>query len=166
MSTTTELPVFSWDHARLSRPDKWFAESRAAVDSAELLFAAMANQDFSPTWHRAKSAAFLFGHGVELFLKGAIAHAGKPVEPTHSLKKLYVTYRNLYAAKRFAFPTEMEEFVAQDAAKPYYAFLKYPEDDRGNEWGGSSHITIGVWLAEVRKFAATAASIEQAIKAK
>ena len=123
----------------------------------------MSEGDFKADWHRAKSAAFIFAHGVELFLKAAIAAAAKPVEPIHGLEKLYNTYRNLYPAKRFAFNESMEEFVREDPAKPYYSFLKYPEKEAGRDWVGGSHIVIGTWKEEIGKFTSERSELKRHI---
>lgn len=166
MTEILDRPVFSWDHTHLSRPGHWFAESRAAVDCALELFTAMQKGRFERSWHRAKFAAFTFGHGIELFLKAAIAQAGKRVDPTHDLSQLYGTYRNQYAAKRFAFSKSMEEFVLEDPSKPYFSFLKYPEDEKGKPWPGNSHISIDVWRNEIAAFVASRDQLESEIKSR
>jgi HEPN domain-containing protein len=147
------MPVFSWDHRHLTRVERWFAEAQAAVRTAVFLFESMAQELFVREYFRAKMAAFNFSHGVELFLKGAIAHARVHVDHTHDLKQLYATYANRYQGKRFAFSESMQEFVTEDPEKPNTQFLRYPERDAATPWRGNNHFDIALWHYEVATFA-------------
>ena len=158
------MPVFSLDHFRLTRVDKWFAEVHAYVDNASLLFDQMAEGAYDRTFHRAKSAAFVFAHGVELFLKAAIANASSKVDRSHDLNQLYRTYRNRYAAKRFAFSASMEGFINSGSETPYFQFLKYPENETGVTWQGNVHFDVATWSHEINAFAAEMNRLQPLIK--
>ena len=69
-------------------PERWHAEAVAYLDSSAELFARMATSEFEATWPRAKAAAFLFSHGVELFLKAAIGQSGGKFLRGHDLAAL------------------------------------------------------------------------------
>src|SRR5438874_1014967 len=113
-------PVFSLDHFRLNRSERWFARAHGYLETATFLFRGMDEGALPSGYFNALAAAFQFSHGVELFMKGAIAHAGVHVDRTHNLEQLYRTYRNCYPAKACAFRASMEGFVTEDPAKPHF----------------------------------------------
>jgi len=163
---TVMKPVFSLDHHGLTRAERWFAGAVAYVQTAAFLFESMDMDTLTRDYFNARTAAYNFSQGVELFLKGAIASAGTHVDRTHGLEQLYRTYRNRFAAKVFAFTPEMEGFVTEDPSKPNVQFLRYPENDVGEEWDGNTHFDVTLWRYETERFAEQLSSLIDNVKQK
>jgi hypothetical protein len=128
-------------------PGRWFEESRAYIDSSLRLFRDMANGTVQTTWPKARAAAFLFGHGLELFFKTAVAQAGCKFPWGHDLDILLARYREVLPQPDFAFTSGVEGFIASHRPLPYYKFLKYPERiaEIGKTWDAGMYVEIADW---------------------
>jgi HEPN domain-containing protein len=144
--------VFSWDLKGLSPADRFFHLARAYLDCSGHLFRSLNDKSLKRTFSHAQSAAFLFEHSVELFLKGAIIQALKRVANTHDLEHLYNEFRNLYPGKKFNFTARIDEVVTKDQARPYAEYSRYPIDTSGKLWPGNSHFDFDIWLKQLELF--------------
>src|SRR5262245_47014646 len=132
-------------------PERWHAESLAYLDSSAELLEQMNSGSFEPTWPRAKAATFLFGHGLELFFKAAIAQAGEKFLRGHDLAELYAIYQECLPGAEFAFRSNIDVFVKQNEPIPFYDFLKYPErvEQINQTWRADLCIDIADWQQKV-----------------
>jgi len=148
--------VAAMDLFALLPPERWQAESLAYLDSAGELFGRMSTGEFQSTWPRAKSAAFLFSHGLELFFKAAIAQAGEVFLWGHDLERLHVIYRKYFPGSDFVLQPDVAGFVQQNAPIPFYDFLKYPEriEEINQTWPAGIYIDPQEWHRNVSTAAA------------
>jgi hypothetical protein len=132
-------------------PERWYAEAVGFADSASELFQRLANQVFAPTWPRAKAAAFLFGHSIELFLKASIAQSGARFPWGHDLAELHDRYREHFPEPEFAFQSNVSGFIKAHELVRYYEFLKYPErvSDLTKTWEGGLYVEVTLWAQAV-----------------
>ena len=141
-------------------------EAQAFADTSTELFAAMAAGRFTRSWPRAKAAAFAFGHSLELFFKAVLAQAKQPIPRTHDLQTLYMSFQKLCSGPEFAFSAPIAEFIDANKLKPFYLFLKYPEDetDIAKRWDASIHIDIVSWHRQIEQYAREIPRIWSAVK--
>ena len=101
--------------------------------------------------HERKQQRFLFGHGLELFFKAAIAQVGGEFPWGHDLKKLHGRYRKRYPDNEFAFRSNVAGFITENEPLPFYDFVKYPEriSKIGKTWNASIYIDVEQWYAAV-----------------
>jgi hypothetical protein len=144
--------VFAWDLFSVLPPERWFAE-RDYLSCALHLFEGMVNGTFTKSWPRAKAAGFLYAHGLELFLKAAIAQAQLKVPRTHDLKKLLARFDSVYSGPAFSLETDIAGFIRENEKLPFANFLKYPEviADVGKTWDGSVYIDVREWAAHAAR---------------
>jgi hypothetical protein len=137
-------------------PERWHIESLAYVDTAEEMFGRMSRGEFEPSWPRAKAAAFLFSHGLELFFKAAIAQSGEVFLWGHDLARLHAAYRERFSGAEFVLQSHVDEFVRQNAPIPFYDFLKYPEriSEIKKKWPAAIGIDVTDWYNAVARTAA------------
>jgi hypothetical protein len=128
-------------------PERWYEESLAYIDSSFELFGRMTRGEFVPNWPRAKAAAFLFGHGLELFFKAAIAQAGGQIAKLHDLKELHSRYRERFPENEFLFQSDVAGFITENEPLPFYEFLKYPEriSEIGKKWNAGIYFDLDRW---------------------
>jgi hypothetical protein len=104
------------------------------------------------TFAHAQTMHFLFGHAVELFLKGAIFKSTGKIEITHDLESLYHRYRNLYPKKMFELSGRILETVKKNPDSPHSEFPRFPIDTLGNVWRGYNAYTLEKWVTEIEHF--------------
>ncbi|MBI2882984.1 MAG: hypothetical protein HYY11_03605 [Candidatus Methylomirabilis oxyfera] len=146
------LPRFSWDYDHLSLSEHWFRMACAYLDCSHHLLEAMIEERLASSFHHAKVAVAIFEHAVELFLKGAIAHADQSVPVHHKSTELLSQYRKLYPGKEFGFSGEIDQAVSQTEATPRNQYARYPQDLGGRPWPGHTHIDLSLWYRQVRCF--------------
>ena len=144
--------VFSWDLEDLTAPQKHFHLAKAYLDSCIHVFEGIIGDALPATFSHAQSAAFLFGHGLELFLKGGIAQAGRHVPTHHNIQQIYREFSNLYPGKKFQFEGRIEEAVTQDPNRPHGEFTRYPIDKSGSVWMGHFDFVLELWLEQMQAF--------------
>lgn len=152
MASQELKPVFAWDHFHLQPADRWLVEAQAFADSAHHLFGEMAAEEFERSWPRAKAAGFLLGHSIELFFKATFAQAGESIPKHHHLDKLFERFQHLYPG--LTFTAAIPSLIDADKSKPFYLFLKYPEDetDIGKRWDASIHIDVAEWHRQITQY--------------
>lgn len=150
------LRVAAVDLFALLPPERWEAESLAYLDASAELFEKMGNGEFMPTWPRAKAAAFLFSHGLELFFKACIAQAGEVFLWGHDLKRLHSAYQQRFPDADFVLRSGVAVFIEQNAPIPFYEFLKYPEriEEINKAWPAAIYIDVREWQKNVSLTAA------------
>jgi hypothetical protein len=141
------LKPAAWDLFALFQPERWQAEALANLDASAELFSRMSDLEFPADWPRAKAGAFLFSHGVELFLKAAIAQTNEKFLWGHDLERLHATYRKRLPDDEFMFRSNLGGFVKENAPIPFYDFLKYPEriSEVETNWPVSISIDVTHW---------------------
>ena len=151
----TRQQVAPMDLFALFPPDRWQSEAMAYLDAAAELFERMSRGEFEPTWPRAKAAAFLFSHGLELFFKAAIAQSGEVFLWGHDLERLHAVYREHFPDDVFILRSNVDVFVKQNAPIPFYDFLKYPEriDEINKAWPAAMYIDVTAWHTAVARTA-------------
>ena len=152
----TQGQVLAMDLFARFPPERWQMESLAYVDAAAELFGRMSRGEFEPSWPRAKAAAFLFSHGLELFFKAAVAQSGEVFLWGHDLKRLHASYRERFPDAEFVLQPDINEFVRQNEPIPFYDFLKYPE--RISEINQTWPAAIGIDVVDWHKAVACAAT--------
>ncbi|MDE2179750.1 MAG: hypothetical protein KGJ40_02735 [candidate division NC10 bacterium] len=160
------LPRFSWDYQHLPEPPHWFLMARAYLDCSHHLFAEMIQGRLSSSFHHAKVAVGTFEHALELFLKGAIAQAHRPVQAHHRATDLLREYRRFYPGKEFEFTDKIDEAVSEQSSAPRNQYARYPVDPKGHPWEGNTHIDLSIWYQELRLFKADFERLEPLIKAR
>jgi HEPN domain-containing protein len=146
------MPLFSWDYEDLGEADHWFLMAHAYFDCGFYLFTEMAKETFDRNYHRALVAVSIFNHSVELFLKAAIAQAGKTITSCHNLEQLYNQYKKLYPGKKYEFEAEISSVVRPHQNTPYNEFARYPTDHAGQPWPGYTHVDVAVWYERLSVF--------------
>jgi hypothetical protein len=147
MNRVPPTAVGAWDLLNLLPPDRWFEEGLAYLDCALALFGRMTAGELIPNWPRAKAAAFLFGHSLELFFKAAIAQTGAAFPWGHDLRRQHDHYRRSYPQEQYAFQSNVSGFIEENAPLPFYDFLKYPErvEEVNKTWDVTIHIDVAQW---------------------
>jgi HEPN domain-containing protein len=148
----TESDVFSWDLEDLGIPQKYFHMAKAYLDSSKTLFCAMIADSQPATFSHAQAATLLFEHGLELFLKGTLWQAGRNPGNTHDLAGLRRQFRNLYPGKKYEFTAQIDEAVKEHPNQPHMEWTRYPIDQNGKVWRGSSHFTLELWKDQMEAF--------------
>ncbi|ANN73240.1 hypothetical protein [Bordetella bronchialis] len=93
--------------------DRMLWLSRAYLEASEALCNAMLEGGLSSQYSSSRVILHLARHGIELFLKGAIAaHGAAPEQLGHNLNKLYRVYRRLYPELRFHFEVPCQFLVS------------------------------------------------------
>jgi HEPN domain-containing protein len=156
------MSLYSWDYPDDHGPPGWFRRARAYIEASLHLFRAIEAGELPMTYHHAQSAAFLFAHSLETFLKGAVLSAGKPLKRGHSLGRLYGAYTKEFSGQEYAFTGAIEDLVKDDPWPPN-EFLRYPVDSNGHPWLGNSHFDLGIWTNQVERFEADYRRLESAI---
>jgi len=133
-----------------TKPELFFRLATAYADSSHQIVRSMLAGDLPQTFACAQTAHFLFDHGVELFLKGAILKSTGAIELNHQLQPLYRRYRKLYPKKEFDFTGRIVETVKQNPQSPHSEFARYPVDSKGNVWEGHNAYTLETWLTETQ----------------
>jgi hypothetical protein len=134
-----------------TKPELFFRLASAYADSSHQIVRSMLAGYLPQTFAHAQTAHFLFDHGVELFLKGAILKSTGKIMSTkrpHELQPLYRRYRNLYPKKKFDFTGRIVETVKENTKSPHSEFPRYPVDRKGNVWEGYNAYTLETWLTE------------------
>jgi hypothetical protein len=154
MNDRVLMPVFAWMHFELLPPDRWFVEAQAFIDTAEMLFQSMTGDRFERSWPRAKVAAFVFGHSIELFFKACIGQARREIPHHHRLHDLYTIYKELYPGPDFRFDSLVEDFIDASKSRPFFLFLKYPEDetDITKRMDADVSIDVAEWQSQASQF--------------
>lgn len=142
---TTVIDDNIGDH---TKPQLFFRLATAYADSSHQIVRSMLDGDLPQTFAHAQTTHFLFGHAVELFLKGAILKVTGAIEKTHDLQPLYGRYRNLYPKKVFEFTIRITETVKPNRQSPHSEFPRYPVDADGNAWEGYNAYTLETWLTK------------------
>ena len=142
-----QYEVGALDTLGLFPPDRWYAEALAYLDSSAELFGRMVTGQFDATWPRAKAGAFLFSHGLELFLKASLAQAGEKFLWGHDLERLQTLYEQRMPGSDFVLKSNVSLFVRQNAPIPFYDFLKYPErvEKINKSWPAAICVDVSEW---------------------
>lgn len=139
-------PSYSEEVADLPVWDQAFWLSRAYIEASQCLCQSMLDGNFSSQYSASRVILHLARHGVELFLKAAIAaRTGSASFPaTHDLDRLYTEYRQSYPDLSFAFNLPGLFRVADswdlfpEEAKVFHSTLdqrhRYPSDRTGNSF--------------------------------
>ena len=134
-----------------TKPQLFFRLATAYADSSHQIVRSMLAGDLPQTFAHAQTTHFLFGHAVELFLKGAILKSTGQIKKTHDLQPLYDSYRKRYPKKAFEFTGRILETVKQNPQSPHSEFPRYPVDRKGNVWQGYNAYALEAWLAETER---------------
>jgi HEPN domain-containing protein len=124
----------------------------------------MINDESESSFHHAKVVVALFDHALELFLKGAIIQANKPIGNTHHLQELYNQFRNLYSGKIFEFEGDITNAVRNATITPYNQYARYPTDLGGKTSQMHTHIELVTWYRQIRRFARDLERLEPLLK--
>ena len=132
--------------ANLPVHSRYFAYSKAYLDSALRLCRILARSKKKATYERGAVVLFLTQHGLELFYKGAIYKKTRNERFEHGVSKLRKRYRNLYPAKVYDIPdlfktsylgmSKSEIAKLENSESPAHELYRYPEDKKGNAWKG------------------------------
>lgn len=131
-----------------SKQQLFFRLAVAYGDASRRLFDSMLEGSLAQSFCHAQAGHFLLDHAVELFLKGAILAANKPIDNTHHLDQLHNLYCKLYPKRIFRFTGDIAETVRHDTSSPHSKFPRYPIDTDGNLWGGYNAYTLETWKKE------------------
>ena len=136
---------FSWDIESLSSEDQWFRSARAYLDCSIFILSGFFEKRIPLNFFYAEVAAYLVDHGVELFLKAGIVHAGQIPQSNHQLDNLYQEFRELYSESDFDFKSEIASLVKQEPKRPFGTFSGYPLDRNLKSMEGQIHFDIRIW---------------------
>jgi len=142
----------SWDINEKQLSERYFILAQSYIECSIIIFESILRKSLDETYSNGHSGALLFGHSLELFLKGSIIHSKGKVDNTHSLEKLYNEFKNIFPGKKFEFNGEIDTFIKQDKQLPYNEFLRYPIDKDGNVWIGNYFYDFDIWTDQLRIF--------------
>ena len=133
-----------------TKPQLFFRLATAYADSSRHIVRSMLDGELPATFAHAQTTHFLFGHALEVFLKGAILKSTSKIEKTHHLQPLYERYRNLYPKKKFELTGRILDAVRSNPNSPHSEFPRYPVDTDGNIWQGYNAYTLETWITETQ----------------
>lgn len=142
----------SWDINEKPLSERYFILAQSYIECSFFIFESILSESLDNTYSNGQSGALLFGHSLELFLKGSIIHAKGRVDNTHSLEKLYNEFKKTFPGKIFEFDGEIDNFIKQDKSQPYNEFFRYPIDKDSNVWIGNFFYDFNVWTNQVNIF--------------
>lgn len=142
----------SWDINEKPKSERYFILAQSYIECSISIFESILQKSLEATYSNGHSGAFLFGHSLELFLKGAIIYAKGKVDNIHNLENLYNEFKKSYPGKNFEFNGEIDDFIKQDKLMPYNKFFRYPIDNEGNVWFGNYFYNFEIWNDQLRKF--------------
>lgn len=157
--------VLEWD-SKCSKPDHYFLMAKAFLDCSRHLFKEMKESKFDASYHRAKAAAFLLIHALELFFKGSIIQATAPLQTHHKLNDLYNQFKNLYPSKDFSFSSQVYDIIKQDHNLPASEYTRYPANKKEKLWLKSDYFDISLWSKQADLLADDFQRLEILIKKK
>lgn len=142
----------SWDINERPLSERYFILAQSYIECSLSIFELILRESLNRTYSNGHSGALLFGHSLELFLKGSIIHAKGKVDNTHSLEGLYNEFKKTFPGKKIEFNGGIDDFIKGDKSKPYNEFFKYPIDRNGNVWFGNYFYDFEIWSNQLRIF--------------
>ncbi|OGV61678.1 MAG: hypothetical protein A2498_06190 [Lentisphaerae bacterium RIFOXYC12_FULL_60_16] len=140
--------IGNWELNGLDEADLHYALADANADAARRLTQDMLDGTYPTAWSHATVLMSLVHHSVELFLKYAIARAGRPVPRHHYIRDLLHKYLAAFPSDDFAFePPYIVHFMGLSAQEVSEALqdeesdrnqtdqmLRYHTDRNGSPW--------------------------------
>jgi len=141
----------SWDINDRKLPERYFILASAYIKCSLYIFESMSNGALDSDYSNGHIGGLLFGHSLELFLKGSIIQVRDEVKNIHSLEKLFNEFKNIYPGNTYKFTGDIGAFIEQDKSIPYSEFFRYPIDKNGNVWGNFFY-DLETWKTQIEKF--------------
>jgi len=170
--------ILNTEIADRSEADLHYALYLANMEGAQRLCKDMLDREFPTSFSHATVIMSLFHHGIELFLKFAIAMAGKKAPNHHNIRELLGEYDNSYpdASFRLDLPfvvrylgyseEEKEKWIKEEKqdANRTDQMGRYHSDRSGKPWGGVHAFIPESFLAEAGELASKFASLRTRIE--
>ena len=146
--------------ATLPIHSRYFAYSKAYLDSALRLCRILARSKKKATYERGAVVLYLTQHALELFYKGAIYKKTRNQRFEHGASKLRKRYRNLYPGKVYDIPdlfqtsypgmSKAEIAKLEKSEMPAHELYRYPEDKKSVAWKGLFGFEASSYAGELK----------------
>jgi hypothetical protein len=169
---TTDREVIVWDLDHVPDYELFFELAKGYIHAASIIFEEQRDTD-EPNYFNLRPGFFALGHGIELFLKGAILLGDSSVDIStlarprfgHDLEALYNKYLQVYDPDRFELYDRINDLIKwRQAIDQSGLDARYPFNREGEVWRRSGWINIDFSLAIICEFAQDLQRLELEIK--